>query len=625
VIESAANACYDEDSSRIRLRKRGTQVITYDFDNLDREYFKNIPSGTANDVYTVFDLAGRPDSVRFVDASGQGIIYARDTAKRLTGETTFGRALTFQLDAAGNRTRLTWPDANYIQYDVDPLNRVTKVRENGASSGVGVLATYAYNALSLRTGITRGNAANSTLGFDIASRLSSLGHDPASTAQDVTFAFSYTPAGQLLNRSHANALYTWSPGAVTRAYVPDGLNRYATVAGVSFTHDANGNLTGDGTRTFGYDVENRPENAVSLTMPVRADQYDSMGGLLPLFEMNLPEGTLREHLRLRFAKVIPEFDDLHLLGIVGASQIGRLRYSTAESLDGSVPGQSLEEILRYEGSADLFAHLLERYATHSGISGVQPKLLIRDLTPPDRLTVTGATHIVKSFDPSEYPELAANEHLCTLGAQAAGIRTVRTQISSNRRFLVVDRFDLVPDQGYVGVEDFCVLDGRRAHGRYDGSYEAIARRIGDFVSPSALDTALEQFTLQVIYACAIGNGDAHLKNFSVIYRNPEDVVELAPAYDLVSTLPYLPRDTLALTLGGSKAFPDRARLTTFVRHITGKTERAAADLLAQAATGVEHATALALEFGREHEAAEGFIASLVRVLKAGTARLAGIR
>jgi serine/threonine-protein kinase HipA len=77
---------------------------------------------------------------------------------------------------------------------------------------------------------------------------------------------------------------------------------------------------------FGYRNGTPPENAVSLTMPVRVDQYDSMSGLLPIFEMNLPEGALRERLRLQFAKTIPEFDDLDLLQIVGTSQIGRLLF-----------------------------------------------------------------------------------------------------------------------------------------------------------------------------------------------------------------------------------------------------------------------------------------------------------
>ncbi len=83
------------------------------------------------------------------------------------------------------------------------------------------------------------------------------------------------------------------------------------------------------TTLFGYREGSAPEQAVSLTMPIRADQYDSISGLLPIFEMNLPEGTLKERLRLQFAKAIPQFDDLDLLSIVGASQIGRLRYSQA--------------------------------------------------------------------------------------------------------------------------------------------------------------------------------------------------------------------------------------------------------------------------------------------------------
>src|SRR5947209_4386382 len=75
------------------------------------------------------------------------------------------------------------------------------------------------------------------------------------------------------------------------------------------------------TMLFQYRNGVKSLQAVSLTMPVRVDAYDSMGGLLPIFEMNLPEGALKERLRLQFAKAIPEFDDLDLLNIVGSSQI----------------------------------------------------------------------------------------------------------------------------------------------------------------------------------------------------------------------------------------------------------------------------------------------------------------
>jgi serine/threonine-protein kinase HipA len=375
------------------------------------------------------------------------------------------------------------------------------------------------------------------------------------------------------------------------------------------------------TTLFGYRQGCSPESAVSLTMPVRVDQYDAMGGLLPIFEMNLPEGALKERLRLQFAKVIPEFDDLDLLGIVGTSQIGRLRYSSSDEIDETIPEQDLEEILTYKGSADLFAHLLERFARYSGVSGIQPKVLVRDIKHPDKVTHRGATHIVKTFDSGEYPELAANELICTAGAEAAGITTSRVQLSDNRRFLIVDRFDLTPQGEYLGIEDFCVLDGRRAHGRYDGSYEGVAKRITDFVSPKALGRAREQYALIVAYSCAIGNGDAHLKNFSVLYRHPEDTVKLAPAYDIVATQPYLPRDTMALTMESSKEFPDRQRLMRFVRRVTGKSDRAAAALLDQVAVGVETAIKETARYAKRYPDARNFAKLLTKRLHSGLERL----
>lgn len=175
----------------------------------------------------------------------------------------------------------------------------------------------------------------------------------------------------------------------------------------------------------------------------------------------------------------------------------------------------------------------------------------------------------------------------------------------------------------LGIEDFCVLDGRRAHGRYDGSYGRIARRLTDFVSSRALADAREQYALMVVYACSIGNGDAHLKNFSVLYRHAEDVVELAPAYDIVSTQPYLPKDSLALTLEESKEFPQRARLLKFVRHVTGKTQKAAALVLDQVRVGVEAALAEARKYAKRHDDAKPFVQRIVAVMRAGLERLEG--
>ncbi len=153
---------------------------------------------------------------------------------------------------------------------------------------------------------------------------------------------------------------------------------------------------------FGYSPHCPAESAVSLTMPVVRAPYDSMGTVHPIFEMNLPEGALLERLRTSFAKTIPNLDSLSLLSIVGRSQIGRLRYAGSSNNPDEVEAQSLEELLTYTGAHDLFKDLLQRYARHSGISGMQPKVLLRAAErTPARITHRGATHIVKTFDPAE--------------------------------------------------------------------------------------------------------------------------------------------------------------------------------------------------------------------------------
>jgi serine/threonine-protein kinase HipA len=355
-------------------------------------------------------------------------------------------------------------------------------------------------------------------------------------------------------------------------------------------------------------------------MPVIADQYDSMGALHPIFEMNLPEGALLERLRLSFAKVVPGLDDLHLLAIVGRSQIGRLRYIAEGQMPGGVPAQDLEAILKFDGVDDLFEDLMGRYAVHSGVSGVQPKILLRDArSAPERLTERGATHIVKSFDPRRYPELAANEYFCLQAARHAGMQTSHARLADNRRVLIVDRFDMEADGTYLGCEDFCVLNALRAHGRYSGSYELIAKRVGQFVSGVRQATAFEQLFALVALSCAVENGDAHLKNFAVLYKDAESDVSLAPAYDVITTTVYQPRDVLALTLADSKRFPTRDTLTAFGRSACGMSAARVRQVLERVLEGVKAAQRDMRRYTKDHQdfapTAERLSAAMERGLK----------
>ncbi|MGE8355545.1 MAG: type II toxin-antitoxin system HipA family toxin, partial [Microvirgula sp.] len=238
-----------------------------------------------------------------------------------------------------------------------------------------------------------------------------------------------------------------------------------------------------------------------------------------------------------------------------------------------------------------FADLVERFATVSGISGAQPKVLVRDeasLSGGGRrsLTVRGATHIVKAWDAAEYPELAANEFFCLTAACAAGLDVPHFELSENGRFLVVERFDLADDGNYLGFEDCCVLNGLPTDEKYALSYEAVAKTLKRFVSPRHRPAALETLFRLVALSCALQNGDAHLKNFGVLYRVPGDEVVLSPAYDIVSTTPYLPRDIMALMLDGRKSFPGTRVLLRFAQVHCGIEPRRAAEMLEQTAQAV---------------------------------------
>ena len=326
--------------------------------------------------------------------------------------------------------------------------------------------------------------------------------------------------------------------------------------------------------TFVYEPGTAAERAVSVTMPVRLASWDTAYGVAPIFEMNLPEGALRERLRMAFAKATGSFDDLDLLSIVGRSQLGRIRFTAADAeLDEEVPFQSVDEILSSRRGGELYRYLIEKFAVHSGISGVQPKFLVRDegklsgrldggrvLSPSFR----GATHIVKFWDPGEFPELAANEFFCLKAAARCGLPVPPHRLAEDGSALVMERFDLRMDGSYRGFEDFCVLNARRTDEKYRGSYEtAVMKRFQQFArSGNLLAESLDLFTL-IALNCAIRNGDAHLKNFGILYDEVEGDAHLAPVYDLVTTTVYLAQDRMALTLNGSNQWPSARDLVQF--------------------------------------------------------------
>lgn len=250
---------YDAYGRIANVRKRGGSYIYFTYNDLGRLTVKNLPATTAEDVYYSYDLLGRALGTRFGSTSGPGItntIYNK--AGQVTSITSHGRTMSYQYDSGGRRSRMTWPDNFYVTYSYNNLSRLTAIREYGAGSGIGVLASFTYDDLGRPTTMGRGNGADNTYGYDALSRLSTLGYHLSGTSNDYSASFTYSPASQITSRDSINdGVYRWTGSNETRNYTYNDLNQMTVAADSIISHDLDGNLTGDGVTTYSYDGENK--------------------------------------------------------------------------------------------------------------------------------------------------------------------------------------------------------------------------------------------------------------------------------------------------------------------------------------------------------------------------------
>ena len=240
---------YDAGSRLTWLRKRSGDVIQTPRDNLGRVTVEDVP-GSAEDVSFTYDNQGRVLSANF--NNGTGITQAYDGLGRLASRTVFGRAMSYQYDLAGRRTRLTYPGGFYVNYaytNVDELSSLT-------DSAGAVVASFGYDALGARTSVSRPNGAATSYVPDALERLQSLTQDLSGTSYDLTASYAYNPAGQIASRTSSNdAAYTPVPSPGTTAAQFDGQNQLTSFAAAAVTDDANANVrTGVNSLTYTYDA-----------------------------------------------------------------------------------------------------------------------------------------------------------------------------------------------------------------------------------------------------------------------------------------------------------------------------------------------------------------------------------
>lgn len=222
-------------------------------------------------------------------------------------------------------------------------------------------------------------------------------------------------------------------------------------------------------------------------------------------------------------------------------------------------GQRVSHQLDFVWEHDDDARVLSQNAKAMSISGAQEKMGAVVEDGRLRLTSEGerSTYILKPAPraPFEYrKQIPANEHLTMqIASRIYGIRTAANGLALTRdgQFVYVTRrFDVMPDGSKLHQEDFCSLIGRTSETdgvdfKYEGSYEDIAQCIRRYLA--AWPIAMEQFFRLVVFNYIYANGDAHLKNFSVLSQGGEFV--LAPAYDLVNTRVHIDGPDFALNGG----------------------------------------------------------------------------
>jgi serine/threonine-protein kinase HipA len=337
---------------------------------------------------------------------------------------------------------------------------------------------------------------------------------------------------------------------------------------VSTPQGLSGQLDYVGYYAFNYAAAASPASAVSLGMPVRMEPYEDREPMA-IFQMNLPEGHMLEMLQHRFGK-ITDLDPMLLLAMTGGEAgIGRVSLTSPDFTAGDAVGVELSQLLADQGTRDVFQELADAYLMRSGVSGMQPKLLVPEQTGAifGKAVVPTRELIVKT-EGAHFPGLAINEYLCMSVAREAGIPVPEFHLSADGKRFVMRRFDRTPAGSPIGFEDIAVLAGLNARQKYNLSYEQVAVVLKLYCSGEHRPAALAQLFDQVALSVLVGNGDAHLKNFGVLYEDPtQGTVRMSPAYDIVCTTCYQPSDVLALTLNHQKGLmAARADLEAFGRN-----------------------------------------------------------
>lgn len=359
---------------------------------------------------------------------------------------------------------------------------------------------------------------------------------------------------------------------------------------------------------------------VALTMPHSLPTY-AWDGILPAFEQHLPEMDLGLFPVAIWKRITR--DHAGMLWVAGQRRLGRVRFTRpGEALPDLAPlGITARDIAGTRDGDALLADLLSRLTALPGVSGVQPKLLLPLIEagsePPRALA---DTHLLKGNRP-EYPFATTVEAATLELAAACGLPVPPNTLSADGRLLAVARFDLDAQGEPLGFDEAASLMGLWARDKYTTSCEALHKSLLAFIPPLQRHAFTRQLFTLFAFNLLVENGDAHLKNFGLLYSRP-DAARLAPVYDVLTTTCFegMERDTPALPLNGRKVWDDWAG---FVRLANSRGLRHAEtrELLTGLATALRQQQHLPSQYAQRVPAAAGILARMNEAWQRGLSRL----
>lgn len=224
-------------------------------------------------------------------------------------------------------------------------------------------------------------------------------------------------------------------------------------------------------------------------------------------------------------------------------------------------GKKVSHVLPYEHpqQSEEFAAQFFENRKRVSISGVQEKLSLVLEENTLRLTKEGesGTHLLKPIprDLKQVDQVPANEHLTMqIAKQVYGLDIAENAmifLQDGSPAYITKRFDVREDGGKWGKEDFATLAGKARDNagpnfKYEYSYEEAGMLIQKYVP--AWRAEIEKYFSLVVFNFLFSNGDAHLKNFSLL-ESPKGDYLLSPAYDLLNTRLHVDDTDFALDKG----------------------------------------------------------------------------